>query len=58
MYNLKFIIENKRTEMILLAKEHGFTAKVTVRCSQELDRLINLHQQTSIQETEQYEMTN
>ncbi len=50
MLNLKCIIESKRSEMIILAQKHGYTAKETVQCSQELDRLINLHQKTSINE--------
>ncbi|AGT31032.1 sporulation protein [Geobacillus genomosp. 3] len=35
------LIEEKRQQMIELALTHGFTAKETIQCSQELDRLIN-----------------
>lgn len=34
------LIEQKRKEMIDLATVYGFTAKVTVKCSQELDTLL------------------
>jgi hypothetical protein len=34
-------IELKRKQMIHCAKEYGFTAIETVRCSQELDDLLN-----------------
>ncbi|AMX84423.1 sporulation protein [Geobacillus subterraneus] len=35
------LIEEKRQQMIELALTHGFTAKETIHCSQELDQLIN-----------------
>lgn len=35
------LIEEKRQQMIELALTHGFTAKETIQCSQELDELIN-----------------
>ncbi|WP_078381480.1 aspartyl-phosphate phosphatase Spo0E family protein [Sutcliffiella halmapala] len=38
---LAFKIEMKRNQMIHYAKEYGFTASETVRCSQELDALLN-----------------
>jgi stage 0 sporulation regulatory protein len=34
-------IEEKRQQMIELALTYGFTAKETIECSQELDKLIN-----------------
>ncbi|MCM3616920.1 aspartyl-phosphate phosphatase Spo0E family protein [Sutcliffiella horikoshii] len=34
-------IELKRQQMIHCAKEYGFTASQTVKCSQELDVLLN-----------------
>jgi stage 0 sporulation regulatory protein len=45
MFNLTMIIESKRNEMIFLAKTLGITAQETIQCSQELDRLLNFHQQ-------------
>lgn len=39
MYYLK--IEQKREQMLTLAKTYGLTADVTVQCSQELDKLLN-----------------
>jgi len=38
-------IELKRQQMIHYAKEYGFTASQTVRCSQELDVLLNKQSQ-------------
>ncbi|WP_082153624.1 aspartyl-phosphate phosphatase Spo0E family protein [Bacillus sp. LL01] len=38
-------IELKRKQMIHCAKEYGFTASQTVRCSQELDVLLNKQSQ-------------
>jgi stage 0 sporulation regulatory protein len=35
------LIEEKRQQMIELALVYGFTAKETVKCSQELDELLN-----------------
>lgn len=46
MFLLKIVIELKRRKMIALANRHGFTARETVKCSQELDRLLNLHQKS------------
>jgi hypothetical protein len=40
-------IEQKRLQMLNLAKKYGMTAKVTVECSQELDKLLNLLQRNS-----------
>ncbi|MBE4909291.1 aspartyl-phosphate phosphatase Spo0E family protein [Bacillus luteolus] len=42
---LSLIIEAKRIKMITLAQKYGFTAKETIQCSQELDRLLNLYGQ-------------
>ncbi|MCH1625831.1 aspartyl-phosphate phosphatase Spo0E family protein [Fredinandcohnia quinoae] len=41
---LKLVIEIKRRKMIFLANRYGYTAKETVKCSQELDQLLNIHQ--------------
>lgn len=38
------VIENKRREMIYLASIVGLTSKKTIKCSQELDELLNLVQ--------------
>ncbi|WP_332693111.1 aspartyl-phosphate phosphatase Spo0E family protein [Halalkalibacter lacteus] len=40
-------IEQKRLQMLILAKKYGMTAKVTIQCSQELDKLLNLIQRNS-----------
>ncbi|WP_082393684.1 aspartyl-phosphate phosphatase Spo0E family protein [Bacillus sp. JCM 19034] len=37
-------IEDKRMEMLKFAKNHGMTSKITVKCSQELDMLLNMVQ--------------
>jgi hypothetical protein len=41
---LKLVIEKKRMQMIYLATITGLTSKKTVKCSQELDELLNLVQ--------------
>lgn len=41
---LEDVIEKKRREMVKLAHVTGYTSKKTVKCSQELDKLINLFQ--------------
>jgi hypothetical protein len=41
-------IEQKREEMILAAFCKGFTSSETVKKSEELDKLLNLHQQFAI----------
>ncbi|ARK30395.1 aspartyl-phosphate phosphatase Spo0E family protein [Halalkalibacter krulwichiae] len=41
-------IEQKRLEMLKSAKKYGMTAEVTVQCSQELDKLLNLIQITPL----------
>lgn len=38
-------IEDKRMEMLEFAKAHGLTSKITIQCSQELDKLLNKVQQ-------------
>ncbi|GAE34650.1 aspartyl-phosphate phosphatase Spo0E family protein [Halalkalibacter akibai] len=40
-------IERKRSEMLKFAKEYGLNAQATIQCSQELDKLLNLIQNTS-----------
>lgn len=39
-------IELKRLQMFKLAKEYGMTSERTIRCSQELDELLNNIQHT------------
>ncbi|MCM2674400.1 aspartyl-phosphate phosphatase Spo0E family protein [Alkalicoccobacillus plakortidis] len=34
-------IEKKRMQMFLLAQKYGMTSERTIRCSQELDELLN-----------------
>ncbi|WP_449539405.1 aspartyl-phosphate phosphatase Spo0E family protein [Ferdinandcohnia sp. Marseille-Q9671] len=46
MFMLKIAIELKRRKMTNLANRHGFTAGETVKCSQELDELLNMYQKT------------
>ncbi|WP_343270665.1 aspartyl-phosphate phosphatase Spo0E family protein [Lentibacillus songyuanensis] len=48
--NLKQTIEMKRQEMIKLAFSIGFTNKATVKCSQELDYLLNLYRNIDFKE--------
>ncbi|KIY21181.1 aspartyl-phosphate phosphatase Spo0E family protein [Mesobacillus subterraneus] len=43
--NIKEEIEQKRKEMISLAKETGFHSVQTISVSQELDRLLNMLQE-------------
>lgn len=45
---LTFKIEMKRNQMIHCAKKYGYTASETVRCSQELDVLLNKQWQQQI----------
>ncbi|MFC7062372.1 aspartyl-phosphate phosphatase Spo0E family protein [Halobacillus seohaensis] len=40
--NLSTSILNKRNEMITLGMRFGFTDKRTIKCSQQLDELLNL----------------
>jgi stage 0 sporulation regulatory protein len=42
------LIEEKRQQMIELALVYGFTAKETVKCSQELDELLNIQQKATL----------
>lgn len=37
------LIEKKRNEMVAAALKHGLNAKKTIRISQQLDRLLNVH---------------
>ncbi|MCA0987725.1 aspartyl-phosphate phosphatase Spo0E family protein [Guptibacillus algicola] len=41
MYEFEAIIEKKRKEMFDIAGRYGFASEKTIRCSQELDRLLN-----------------
>ncbi|HEX6923281.1 MAG TPA: aspartyl-phosphate phosphatase Spo0E family protein [Bacillales bacterium] len=41
---LAVAIEKKRAQMIKIAKIHGLSSKQVLKCSQELDRLIDLYQ--------------
>lgn len=43
-YMLVLAIETKRYQMIGLAKKYGYTSELTVKCSQELDKLLNIAQ--------------
>ncbi|WHY94561.1 aspartyl-phosphate phosphatase Spo0E family protein [Neobacillus cucumis] len=36
-------IENKRKELIELGMTYGFADKMTIKCSQHLDKLITMH---------------
>ncbi len=44
------LIDNKREEMIETANREGYTSEVAVRCSQDLDLLLNEYQQMLIDE--------
>jgi len=46
MFMLRIAIELKRRKMTSLANRHGFTAWETVKCSQELDHLLNTYQKS------------
>ncbi|EIJ81709.1 hypothetical protein PB1_02180 [Bacillus methanolicus PB1] len=39
-------IQHKREKMIDFAQKHGLTSERTIRCSQELDMLLNEYQRT------------
>jgi stage 0 sporulation regulatory protein len=41
MTNLLMLIDSSRRKMIELADKYGYTSKLTVECSQQLDRLLN-----------------
>ncbi|SDB92596.1 aspartyl-phosphate phosphatase Spo0E family protein [Shouchella lonarensis] len=41
MIDMDMNIEVKRQEMMMLAEKHGLNASQTVKCSQELDSLLN-----------------
>ncbi len=49
MYEFEAIIEKKRKEMFDIAGRYGFASEKTIRCSQELDRLLNalMHRRTT-----------
>ncbi len=38
------VIEKKRLEMLIFAQKYGFTSERTIKCSQELDKLLNIVQ--------------
>lgn len=40
---LSLTIERKRAQMLETAKLHGMSSTETLKCSQELDRLLQLH---------------
>ncbi|MGJ7919692.1 Spo0E family sporulation regulatory protein-aspartic acid phosphatase [Neobacillus sp. LXY-4] len=42
---LLFLIEHKRSEMVLEAARSGFLSHQTIKRSKELDELLNLHYQ-------------
>ena len=44
---LNKVIENKRKKMIDSAKKYGMNSKITIKHSQELDKLINLYLRTT-----------
>lgn len=52
---IAYQIEAKRQEMITYAKQYGYCAKETVKCSQELDKLLNqqwkFHKKTTLHST-------
>ncbi|MFC0189073.1 aspartyl-phosphate phosphatase Spo0E family protein [Fictibacillus aquaticus] len=41
---MDFLIEMKRKQLLHTARVFGMTAQETIRCSQELDRLLDLQQ--------------
>ncbi len=41
--DLLFLIENKRSEMVLTAAKTGYKSHQTLKTSKELDELLNLH---------------
>ncbi|MGO4887530.1 aspartyl-phosphate phosphatase Spo0E family protein [Anaerobacillus sp. MEB173] len=47
-------IESKRLEMMEVAKVHGFTSEKTIKCSQELDILLNHYNNLILIETRKY----
>jgi stage 0 sporulation regulatory protein len=42
------LIDKKRKEMIRITMLNGFASEKAIKCSQELDDILNLHQKTSI----------
>ncbi|WP_081766784.1 aspartyl-phosphate phosphatase Spo0E family protein [Alkalihalobacillus trypoxylicola] len=47
---IRFKIESKRNQMLLFAEKYGINSEKTVRCSQELDQLLNLIQLPQIRQ--------
>jgi stage 0 sporulation regulatory protein len=45
-------INNKRNEMIETANREGYTSETVVKCSQDLDMLLNKYQQILLEEKE------
>ncbi|MBU9722103.1 MULTISPECIES: aspartyl-phosphate phosphatase Spo0E family protein [Bacillaceae] len=41
-------IELKRKELLFIANEYGLSSKITLRCSEELDKLILTYQQKEL----------
>jgi stage 0 sporulation regulatory protein len=46
-------IVQKRQKMMLVAQEKGFTSDEAIKCSQELDELLNIYQQVLAEREEQ-----
>ena len=44
------LINHKREEMIITANKEGYTSEVAVKCSQDLDKLLNEYQQILLDE--------
>lgn len=47
-FTLLLAIKQKKIEMILLGEQHGLLHQQTIRCSQELDDLLNRHLSNSL----------
>jgi stage 0 sporulation regulatory protein len=46
-------INNRREEMIITANKEGYTSESVIKCSQELDILLNKYQQLMLEEEQQ-----
>lgn len=46
-------INNRREEMIITANREGYTSESVIKCSQELDILLNKYQQLLLEEEQQ-----
>ena len=46
-------INNRREEMIITANREGYTSESVIKCSQELDILLNKYQQILLEEEQQ-----